>query len=59
MLPYLLLAAAIVTEVIGTTALKLSDGFTKLWPSLICIVGYVASFAMLGIGPGERVGVAS
>lgn len=50
MLPYLLLAAAIVTEVIGTTALKVSDGFTKLWPSLICVVGYVASFAMLGIG---------
>jgi len=47
--PYLLLAIAIVAEVIGTTALKMSDGFTKLWPSLVVIVGYLSSIALLGI----------
>ena len=50
MLPYLLLAGAIVAEVIATTALKLSDGFTKLWPSIIVGVGYLVAFALLGLG---------
>ena len=50
MLPYLLLAGAILTEVVATTALKLSDGFTKLWPTLIMAAGYLASFALLGFG---------
>jgi len=44
---YLLLAAAIIAEVIGTTALKFSDGFTRLWPSLITVVTYVLSFVLL------------
>ena len=39
MLPYVLLSIAIVAEVIGTTALKMSDGFTKLWPSVVVVVG--------------------
>jgi len=49
MLPYVLLSIAIVAEVIGTTALKMSDGFTKLWPSVVVVVGYLGSFALLGI----------
>ena len=48
MLPYVLLSIAIVAEVIGTTALKMSDGFTKLWPSVVVVVGYLGSFALLG-----------
>jgi small multidrug resistance pump len=44
---YLLLAAAIIAEVIGTTALKFSDGFTRLWPSVITVVTYVLSFVLL------------
>jgi len=44
---WLLLAAAIVAEVIGTTAMKASDGFTRLWPSLVVAVGYgVAVFCL-------------
>ena len=35
---------AIVTEVIATTALKSCEGFTKLWPSVIVVVGYTLSF---------------
>nr|WP_286267816.1 multidrug efflux SMR transporter [Thalassotalea atypica] len=41
---YWYLICAIVTEVIATSALKSADEFTKLWPSLIVILGYLASF---------------
>lgn len=47
---YLLLALAIVAEVVGTLALKLSDGFTKLIPSIVVVVGYLVAFASLGLG---------
>ncbi|WP_353221414.1 multidrug efflux SMR transporter [Salinisphaera sp. C84B14] len=43
----LLLAFAILFEVIGTTCMKLSEGFTRLWPSLGIVVFYVASFTCL------------
>jgi small multidrug resistance pump len=46
-MPYLLLAGAILTEVIGTTAMKYSNGFTRLWPSVVTVVGYLISFALL------------
>ena len=41
---YLYLAAAIIAEVIATSALKATGEFTKLWPSLIVITGYGAAF---------------
>ncbi len=44
---YGLLAAAIAAEVAGTTAMKYSDGFTRLWPSLITVVGYLLAFSLL------------
>ena len=44
---YILLAGAILTEVIGTTAMKYSDGFTKFWPSSITVVAYLFSFGLL------------
>ncbi|MFC9860832.1 MULTISPECIES: DMT family transporter [unclassified Streptomyces] len=44
---YGLLAAAITAEVAATTAMKYSEGFTRLWPSLITLVGYVLAFALL------------
>jgi len=43
------LAIAIVCEVIATSALKASDGFTKLIPSLVVVVGYVVSFYCLSL----------
>jgi small multidrug resistance pump len=48
-MPWVLLGAAIATEVAGTLALRGSDGFTKLVPSIIVVVGYVASFVLLAI----------
>ncbi|KND38537.1 DMT family transporter [Streptomyces acidiscabies] len=44
---YLMLAGAILAEVIATSAMKYSDGFSKLWPSLLTGLGYVVSFALL------------
>ncbi|MFD3436305.1 DMT family transporter [Streptomyces sp. NPDC058685] len=44
---YGLLAAAIVAEVAGTTAMKYSDGFTRLWPSVLTVIGYVIAFSLL------------
>ncbi|GHB13934.1 MULTISPECIES: DMT family transporter [Streptomyces] len=44
---YGLLAAAIAAEVAGTTAMKYSEGFTRLWPPLATVVGYVLAFALL------------
>ncbi len=44
---YIFLTAAIVAEVIATTALARSESFTKLVPSLIVVAGYVAAFGLL------------
>ena len=37
---WLLLSVAIVAEVIATSALKASDGFSRLGPSLVVVAGY-------------------
>lgn len=44
---YLFLALAILSEVAATTSLKLSEGFTRLVPSIVVVVGYVAAFVLL------------
>ncbi|MEU9265408.1 multidrug efflux SMR transporter [Streptomyces sp. NPDC048251] len=44
---YLTLAGAIAAEVAATTAMKYSDGFSRLWPSLLTASGYVVSFLLL------------
>ncbi|AVV43309.1 multidrug efflux SMR transporter [Streptomyces sp. ID05-04B] len=44
---YLTLAGAIAAEVAATTAMKYSEGFSKLWPALLTAVGYVLSFLLL------------
>ncbi len=41
---YLYLAVAIIAEVTATSALKASEEFTKLYPSLIVIIGYGVAF---------------
>ncbi|HEK1037740.1 TPA: QacE family quaternary ammonium compound efflux SMR transporter [Proteus mirabilis] len=41
-LTYLILA--IISEVIATTVLKASDGFSRLYPSIVVVVGYCFSF---------------
>src|SRR2546423_3058860 len=46
---YLLLAAAIVAEVVATTALARSAGLTRLGPGLVVVVGYGAAFYLLSL----------
>lgn len=46
---FLILLFAILSEVIGTTALKLSNGFTKPIPSVVVVIGYGASFYLLSL----------
>jgi small multidrug resistance pump len=45
----LLLSFAIVTEVAGTVALRYSEGFTRLLPSAVVVLGYGASFWLLAL----------
>jgi small multidrug resistance pump len=44
---YAILMAAIIAEVIATTALARSDSFARLLPSLVTIIGYATAFWLL------------
>ncbi|SRR5712692_876274 len=48
-MPWVMLGAAIATEVASTLALRGSDGFTRLVPSVITVVGYIVSFILLAL----------
>lgn len=41
------LAGAIASEVAATLSLKASEGFTRLWPSVVVVIGYVFAFYAL------------
>jgi small multidrug resistance pump len=49
MQPWVFLSVAIVSEVIATSALKASEGFTRLWPTLIVVAGYMSAFYFLSL----------
>jgi small multidrug resistance pump len=57
---YFWLAAAILTEVTGTIALRFSDGFSRLGPSILVVLGYGTAFVALSqaLVRGMPVGVA-
>jgi small multidrug resistance pump len=46
---YVWLAVAIVAEVIGTSALRASEGFTRLMPALLVVAGYGLAFYCLSM----------
>lgn len=46
---YLFLALAIVFEIIATTFLKKSEEFSKLWPSVVTVIGYAFAFYFLSL----------
>ena len=48
-LPLLLLFVAVILEVISTTALKASNGYSNMGPTLVVIMGYAASFYFLSL----------
>ncbi|RZF30421.1 QacE family quaternary ammonium compound efflux SMR transporter [Paraburkholderia sp. UYCP14C] len=47
--PYALLAIAIVAEVIATSAMRASDGFSRLLPSTVVVLGYGIAFYCLSL----------
>jgi small multidrug resistance pump len=57
---WLFLIGAIASEVAATLALKLSNGFSRLIPSIVVVIGYVAAFGMLSqaLTRGMAIGVA-
>ncbi|KQN63839.1 MULTISPECIES: SMR family transporter [Rahnella] len=46
---YLILGLAIVAEVIATSSLKSSEGFTRLWPSVVTLLGYTIAIFLLSL----------
>lgn len=46
---WLMLGCAIISEVIATTALKSSEGLSRLWPSVVVVIGYVLAFYCLAL----------
>lgn len=46
---YLLLLAAVIAEVVATSALKASENFTRLVPSLVVVAGYGIAFTLLSM----------
>lgn len=46
-MPWLLLLAAIVAEVVATSLLKSTAGFTRLGPSVVVVLGYGVAFVLL------------
>lgn len=46
---WLILMVAIIAEVTAISALKASDGFTQLWPSVLTVLGYGISFYCLSL----------
>jgi small multidrug resistance pump len=48
-MPYFYLTIAILAEVVGTSALKATHGFTRPLPSLVVLVGYGVAFYFLSL----------
>lgn len=46
---YVFLLFAIFAEVVATSLLKSTEGFTRLWPTVVCLAGYAISFALLAL----------
>ncbi len=46
-MPYVLVVLAILFEVAATLSLRASEGFSKLAPSVVVVIGYLVSFALL------------
>lgn len=46
---WIILIVAVLGEVVATTSLKLSEGFTKLVPSVVVVIGYAIAFYCLSL----------
>lgn len=48
-LHYIYLIFAVAAETIGTTSLQASQQFTRLWPSVVCVISYALAFYLLSL----------
>lgn len=57
---YVLLIGAILSEVTATVSLRLSEGFSKIVPSIVVVVGYLTAFTLLSLvlKRGMSIGIA-
>ena len=56
---WVFLGVAIALEVVATSLLKSTDGFTRVWPTVACLVGYAGAFYALTLSLRElQVGTA-
>jgi small multidrug resistance pump len=46
---WIFLSLAILSEVIATSSLKAAEGFTRFWPSLVVVIGYLLAFYFLSL----------
>lgn len=46
---WIYLGVAIISEVMATSALKASEGFSRLWPSVVVVAGYASAFFFLSL----------
>lgn len=46
---WIFLSIAILSEVIATSSLKAAEGFTRFWPSLVVLIGYLLAFYFLSL----------
>ena len=46
---WIYLSIAIISEVIATSCLKASEGFTRFWPSIVVVIGYLLAFYLLSL----------
>ncbi len=46
---YFFLLVAVIAETIGTTSLQASQQFTRLWPSILVVVGYGFAFYFMAL----------
>ncbi|MBF6348100.1 DMT family transporter [Nocardia sp. NPDC058499] len=55
-----MLGLAIVAEIVGTSLLKATEGFTRLWPTVASLAAYTVAFVLLAqaIARGMQVGFA-
>ncbi|MBW4718559.1 DMT family transporter [Saccharothrix obliqua] len=54
---YLFLFGAILSELIGAIATRLSDGFSKLVPSVVAVVGVVGAYVLLSFALKRGMGI--
>ena len=46
---WVFLLVAILAEIVATSALKASESFTRLWPSVLTVAGYAVAFYFLSL----------